>query len=181
MNRSRLAALIAACAAAARRCALARVERFAVIIGNNRGAARRAPLRYAETDARARRTTCCASSAASQPANIVLLRGENADDGPRTLIAINERIRERARRPDAQVDAARVLLGPRRRRALHLGGSALRLTELAQLVRGSAAQLPRWSCSTRAARARSRASRAARVAPPFALPEARPPARASPS
>jgi hypothetical protein len=115
--------------------AWAAVERFAVVVGNNLGAAEDGPLRYAEADA-ARVAAVLRDVGDVRPTNLILLRGDDADTVRRTLIAVNERVR--------MAGDQTVLLvfysGHADAEALHLGSSRLELAELEQLVRGSAAR-----------------------------------------
>ena len=114
--------------------ASAQVERFAVVVGNNLGEPPDVPLRYAEMDA-ARMASVLQEVGGVRPENVVLLQGKDADTVRRALIAVNERVRSAGR--------STVLLvyysGHADSGALHLGSSRLELTELEQLVRGSAA------------------------------------------
>jgi hypothetical protein len=112
----------------------AQVERFAVVVGSDAGSAEDLPLRWAEADA-ARVAAVLQDVGGVRPENLVLLRGTDAGGVRRALIAVNERVRTLGRDTvlfvyySGHADAA----------ALHLGGSALELVELEQLVRGSAA------------------------------------------
>ena len=114
--------------------ALAQVDRYAVVVGNDVGEPPDVPLRYAEMDA-ARVVSVLQEVGGVRPENAVLLQGKDADTVRRALIAVNERVRT-AGRPT-------VLLvyysGHADAGALHLGSSRLDLGELEQLVRGSAA------------------------------------------
>ncbi|MDI1451598.1 caspase family protein [Polyangium sp. 6x1] len=117
--------------------AWARIERFAVLIGNNAGAPGDVELRYAESDA-ARVHEVLKDLGGFPPANMVLLRGEGADTVRATLIAMNDRIRQAAA-PDVQIIAVVYYSGHADATALHLGKTTLDLAQLEQLVRGSAA------------------------------------------
>src|SRR5262249_52709799 len=115
----------------------AEVERYAVLFGDNRGAADEGPLRYAESDA-AKMARVLRELGGFPAENLLLLQGESAPAVQRALIAMNDRIRTRA------AASARVLLlvyysGHADAAALHLAGSELELAQLQQLVRGSAA------------------------------------------
>jgi hypothetical protein len=114
--------------------ALAEVERYAVVVGNDVGQPPAVPLRYAEMDA-ARMASVLQEVGGVRPENTVLLQGKDADTVRRALIAVNERVRTSGR--------STVLLvyysGHADSGALHLGNSRLELGELEQLVRGSAA------------------------------------------
>ena len=114
--------------------AWAEVERFAVVVGNNVGAGEDAALHYAEADA-ARVATVLREVGDVRPANLILLRGEDADTVRRTLIAVNERIRAAG----GQTVLLVFYSGHADAEALHLGSTRLELSELEQLVRGSAA------------------------------------------
>jgi len=72
--------------------AAADVQRFAVIVGNNRGQSDDVQLRYAETDA-AKVSAVLRDLGGFEPANMVLLRGEDADTVRRSLITFNDRVR----------------------------------------------------------------------------------------
>lgn len=116
----------------------ARVERFAVVIGNNLGAASEMPLRFAESDA-ARVLEVLTRLGDFDPLNSVLLRGKDAATVRKTLLAINARIRELVSQPDMQVVLTVYYSGHADGEALHLGGSELPLSELREFARGSAA------------------------------------------
>jgi len=118
--------------------AAAAVERYAVIIGNNRGEHGETELLYAESDA-TRVNDVLRELGGFEPANTVLLRGEDADTVRKTLIAVNDRIRAAMSLPDTQVVLFVYYSGHADADALHLGSSRLGFTELAQLARGSAA------------------------------------------
>ena len=115
--------------------ALAQVERFALIVGNDQGQPPDVGLRYAEADA-AKMASVLAEVGGVRPENLVLLRGQDAGTVRRALISVNDRVR--AAGPET------VLLvyysGHADAGALHLGGTQLELVELEQLVRGSAAR-----------------------------------------
>jgi hypothetical protein len=112
----------------------AQVERFALVLGNDVGQPPDVPLRYAEADA-ARVAAVLQEVGGVRPENLVLLRGRDAETVRRALIAVNERVRAAGRQSvlfvyySGHADAG----------ALHLGATSLELTELEQLVRGSAA------------------------------------------
>ncbi len=116
----------------------ARVQRFAVLVGNNIGQGDDTPLRYAETDAR-KVAEVLRDVGGFEPAEIVVLLGENADSVRRTLISVNDRIRAAASLPDTETLLLVYFSGHADARSLRLGRSRLDLSELAQLVRGSAA------------------------------------------
>ncbi|WP_437925675.1 caspase family protein [Sorangium sp. So ce291] len=116
----------------------ARVERFAVLIGNNAGDKGEVELRYAEDDA-AKMHDVLKDLGGFPPANLVLLRSEGADTVRRTLITMNDRVRAAMSSPDTDVLYLVYYSGHADGNALHLGPAPLSLTEFEQLVRGSAA------------------------------------------
>jgi hypothetical protein len=118
--------------------AAASVERFAVIIGNNRGLADDPTLRYAESDA-ARVFEVLRDIGGFQPVNMVLLRDENAQTVQHTLIAVNDRIRSSITLPDTQAMLFVYYSGHADAEDLHMGRTRLPIQDLAQLARGSAA------------------------------------------
>ncbi|MDQ3368498.1 MAG: caspase family protein [Myxococcota bacterium] len=121
------------------RAAHADVERFAVIIGHNTGAADEQRLRFAETDAE--RVGELLGEVGGIPAeNQVILRGKSADQVRRALIATNERIRS-GQRPGRQAVLVVYYSGHGDAETLHLGDTRFQLRELEALVRGSAAQV----------------------------------------
>lgn len=139
MSRSRLCFVVvtalgwAAFAAPAR----ADTERFAVVIGNNAGAADEQQLRYAESDAQ--RIADVLSDLGGVPSeNQVVLRGKTSDEVRSAIIAMNERIRVGVR---SLADSVLFVYysGHGDADALHLGSSRLPLQELEMLVRGSPA------------------------------------------
>src|SRR5688500_17641237 len=82
--------------------AAADIERFGVFIGNDRGDASDAQLRYAATDAE--RVRDVLQDIGDLPAsNVVFLRDQDAASVRRALIAVNDRIRARTSRPETQV------------------------------------------------------------------------------
>jgi hypothetical protein len=117
----------------------ARVVRFALLVGNNRGAATDVELRHAESET-LRVHDVLKDIGGFAPENSVVLRGENADDVRRALISLNDRIRGVSNAED-QALLFFYYSGHADANALHLGGSTFDLRELEQLVRGSAATL----------------------------------------
>ena len=150
--------------------ALARVERFAVIVGNNRGAADEAPLRYAESDAE-RVYDVLLQIGDVSPVNAVLLRGKDAATVRSALLQINERIRDATSAPDTQVVLLVYYSGHADAGALHLGGTELPITELRQMARGSAANFRLVVLDACRSGALTRV-KGGRRGPPFALPPA---------
>ncbi len=114
------------------------VERYAVIVSNNRGGASDGPLRYATTDAE-RVHDVLRDLGGFEPVNTVVLREEDADTVKSTLIAINDRIRQRIALPDTQVMLFFYYSGHADAEQLHLGPSSLSIRELTQLISGSSA------------------------------------------
>jgi hypothetical protein len=114
------------------------VQRFAVVIGNDRGNSSDIPLRYAASDAQ-RVATVLRDVGGVQPANLVLLRNEDATTVRSTLITFNDRIRSAQASPATQTLLFVYYSGHADAQALRLGGSRFLLEELTQLVRGSAA------------------------------------------
>lgn len=119
-------------------CAHARVERFALVVGNNLGVAGETPLRFAESDAE-RVYEVLTRLGDFNPLNSVLLRGRDAKTLHAALLAINERVREAVAQPDTQAVLAIYYSGHADAEMLHLAGSEFPLAELRQLARGSAA------------------------------------------
>ena len=119
--------------------ARADVERYAVIVGDDTGAADEQRLRFAESDAR-HVAELLGEVGGVPDENQVVLRGKSADQMRRALIATNERIRTGQH---AGRDAVLIVYysGHGDADALHLGDSQLPLRELEALVRGSAAQV----------------------------------------
>lgn len=118
--------------------AAAKVERFAVIVGNDAGRPSEARLKYANSDARKVYDTLrdLGEFASMQ---MVLLNNDTANTVRSTLIAINDRIRASVANPNTQVVLFVYYSGHADDRSLHLGNTDLTIEELSQLVRGSAA------------------------------------------
>lgn len=130
---------LAGCALEARaEAASAEVERFAVVIGNDRGAQNDVPLRYAESDA-AKIANVLQEVGGFRAENVTLLRGRDAPSVMRAIIAMNDRIRSRGSRSGGDSMLLVFYSGHGDRRSLHLGPSRLELLAVEQLVRGSAA------------------------------------------
>jgi hypothetical protein len=117
----------------------AEVERYAVIVGQDTGAADEQRLRFAESDAQ-HVAELLGEVGGVPDENQVVLRGKSAEQMRRALIATNERIRTGH---NAGRDAVLIVYysGHGDADALHLGDSQLPLRELEALVRGSAAQV----------------------------------------
>jgi len=125
-----LAGALALWPAAAR----SQVARFALVVGNDAGQPPDLALRWAESDA-ARVAAVLEEVGGVRPENLVLLRGQDAGTVRRALIAVNDRIRAG---PGPAVLVV-YYSGHADAGGLHLGASSLELSELEQLVRGSAA------------------------------------------
>jgi hypothetical protein len=151
--------------------ALARVERFAVIIGNNEGSTTDSPLRYAQADAQ-RIYDVLHDLGGFEPVNMVLLRNERADTVLSTLIAINDRIRQAITVPETQAVLMVYYSGHADAEALHLRGTALPIVELARLASGSAASFRLVVLDACRSGSLTRA-KGGRVTEPFALAEER--------
>jgi hypothetical protein len=147
----------------------ARVERYAVLVGNNQGTAGDTPLRYAESDA-SRMYDVLHDLGGFAPANTVLLRAEDSATVRSTLIAVNDRIRQAQALPDTQTVLLVYYSGHADADDLHLGDGKLAIGELAQLVRGSAATFRLLVLDACRSGALTR-TKGGRVKQPFALPE----------
>lgn len=73
----------------------AEITRYAVIVGNDAGAAGEATLRYAETDA-SKVFDVLSALGDFEPENMVLLQGRGGSELSRVLISMNARIWEPA-------------------------------------------------------------------------------------
>ncbi|MEQ8563696.1 MAG: caspase family protein [Deltaproteobacteria bacterium] len=109
-------------------------QRFAVVIGNNRGAKTERPLRYAERDANTfahvlRRHGDWAAE------NTVVLLGESERSIRRALLEVNARIREER----AHTTLVVYYSGHASEEGLHLGDRTMSYRELRAIMRGSAA------------------------------------------
>lgn len=118
--------------------ALARVERFALIVGNNRGLPSEPELRYAQSDARKVQETL-RDIGGFAPFNSVLLEGNDPATFRQALIDINDRVRSLRSEPDTQVVLFVYYSGHADNRDLHMGPDRLSIAEVSKLVRGSAA------------------------------------------
>lgn len=150
------------------RVAEARIVRYAVVVGNNAGAAGDAPLRYAESDA-SRVEEVLRDLGGFAPANIVLLRGDNAETVRSTLIEVNERVRAAVATPGDQALLFVYYSGHADAQSLHLGSTELAVSQLSQLVRGSAATFRMLVLDACNSGAITRL-KGGRSAPPFELP-----------
>ena len=114
--------------------ARAEPNRFAVVIGSNRGDRDEVVLRYAESDAE-RVGTVLRTLGGFQPENVVALSDLGAAEVRRALIGINARVRQLGG------DSLMIVYysGHADAEALHLGGTRLSMDELRDLVTGSSA------------------------------------------
>ena len=117
--------------------ARAAVDCYAVLVGNDAGAADEPRLRFAETDA-VKLHDALRELGDFPPENLVLLRGERPASARGALIAVNDRVRDSVA-AGRQVVLLVYYSGHADADALHLGDGRLPLRELEQLVRGSAA------------------------------------------
>jgi caspase domain-containing protein len=120
------------------RLARAAIERFAVLVGDDKGDGPDTDLRYAESDA-SKMYDVLKDLGGFTPANMVLLRGETAPVVQQTLIAVNDRVRAAMSHDGAEVVLFVYFSGHADAGALHMAGTRLDLSQLEQLVRGSAA------------------------------------------
>jgi hypothetical protein len=118
--------------------AAAKIERFAVLIGDNLGAKDDVELRYAESDA-GRMYDVLKDLGGFPPTNVIVLRGEPADVIRQTLITMNDRVRQAMTSPDTQALFVVYYSGHADAAALHAAGTQLEVRQVEQLVRGSAA------------------------------------------
>jgi len=114
------------------------VQRFAIVVGNNEGDGSDAALRYAESDAM-RVYEVLRDLGSFVPANMLLLKGEDARTLEDTIIAVNERVRLALSQPGSQVMLLVYYSGHADADALHLGRTRLPTRRLSQLINGSAA------------------------------------------
>jgi hypothetical protein len=137
---TRAALAVCACAVlAVSATARAEIERYAIVVGHDVGAADEQRLRYAQADA-TRVAELLTELGGVRPENEVVMRGAPAGQVRRALIGLNERIRtdQRSGR-DAMLFV--YYSGHGDADALHLGDTRLELRELEALVRGSSAQV----------------------------------------
>ena len=118
--------------------ARADVQRFALIIGNNVGHREDTDLAYAESDAR-KVHAVLRELGGFQAHDMLLLLGEDAASVRRALIALNDRVRSAAGEPESETLLFVYYSGHADAGALRLGSERVELSELKQLVRGSAA------------------------------------------
>jgi uncharacterized caspase-like protein len=121
-------------AAGAPRAARADANRFAIVIGSNAGDADEPTLRFAESDAE-RVGGVLRALGGFQPENVITLTDLRAAEVRRALISLNARVRALAG------DSLMIVYysGHADADALHLAGTHLPMTELRDLVSGSAA------------------------------------------
>ncbi len=116
----------------------ARAEtRWALVIGNDRGLSHEVDLAYAEADAK-KMHALLRELGGVAPENATLLLGEDAATARRTLVSLNDRIRQSN---PAQATLIVYYSGHADEAALHMGETSFELSELEALVRGSSAAL----------------------------------------
>jgi hypothetical protein len=147
--------------------ASARVQRFAIIAGNDHGRAGEEPLRYAVQDAQ-KVYEVLRDLGGFEPSSMVLLRNEDANTFRATLIELNDRIRHALAGPDDQAVLFVYYSGHADADNLHLGGSDFPVHELSQLVSGSAATFRLLVVDACRSGALTRL-KGGRIRPPFAL------------
>jgi hypothetical protein len=111
-------------------------ERLAVVLGNNVGEQSEMPLRFAEDDA-VRVADALVAVSGFDAGDVSVLRGANVSAARRTVLAMNERLRQ-TQSPDSTLVV--YYSGHSDAQALHLGDSSFPLRELEQLVRSSSAR-----------------------------------------
>lgn len=117
--------------------ALAQVARYAVVIGDNRGAPGELPLQYAEADAD--KLAGVLNTLGRVPAdNLVRLQAPSTEEAQRALIDMNARIRSETG-PGRDSLLLVYYSGHADAEALHLGAERLELSLLKGLVQGSSA------------------------------------------
>ncbi|MBP9113540.1 MAG: caspase family protein, partial [Polyangiaceae bacterium] len=119
--------------------ALARVTRYAILVGNNRGAKDEAELKYAETEA-SKLHEVLRDVGSFAAINTVVLRGESPETFEATLLTFNERIRASVQSGDETMLFV-YFSGHADAEALHMNGGQFPIQKLEQLVRGSSATL----------------------------------------
>jgi len=108
------------------------VQRYAVVIGSDLGAAEEEPLRYAERDAE-RVADVLTRLGDVPPQDLVLLKGRGADQVRRVLADVADRVnRDRVGGAEAMVFV--YYSGHADAASLHLAGTELPLTELKQVL-----------------------------------------------
>jgi hypothetical protein len=117
----------------------AAIERFAILAGNDSGARDEPNLRFAEADAE-KLGQALIDVGDFPPENVLVLKGRDAAALRRAIIALNDRIRARTETPGVEPLLLVYFSGHADTRSIHLGDSALELSEIEQLVRGSAAK-----------------------------------------
>jgi hypothetical protein len=149
--------------------AQARVQRFAIVIGNNQGLPGDGALRYAESDA-SRMNDVLLELGSFEPVNVVLLAGKSASTLRSTLITLNDRIRATVSLPNTQVMLFVYYSGHADAENLHMGESLFGIAELAELVRGSAASFRLLILDACRSGALTRV-KGGRITAPFGMPE----------
>jgi hypothetical protein len=115
---------------------MAHAERLAVVVGNNQGQRGETPLSFAEDDAM-RMADALVAVGGFAASDVGVLRGTNATEARRSILSMNERLRQTPA-PDSMLVV--YYSGHSDAQALHLGTSELPLRELELLVRSSSAR-----------------------------------------
>lgn len=150
--------------------AQARVERYALVVGSQRGAAEQVPLQYALRDAE-RMYEVLRDLGGFDPSHMLSLSNTSAESMRAALIDLNDKIRQARDQPDTQVILVVYYSGHGDVQKLQLGGTELPLPELTQLVRGSAADFRLLILDAcRAGSITETRAKGGRVVDPFALP-----------
>lgn len=113
-------------------------RRYAVVIGNDRGARSERPLSYAERDALRFSEVMRQYGGVAAENNVVLL-GETSKSIRRALLEVNARIRAESVGSDVHTTLVVYYSGHASERGLHLGGDRLGYDELRAIMRGSPA------------------------------------------
>lgn len=113
-------------------------QRYALIIGNNRGLADDVRLRFAQADAQ-RMARLLVSLGGFPEENTTVLKDRRAAVVRRALLSVNERIRRDVDGSSRQVVLFVYYSGHADAQALHLSGTTLEVDELRKMVVGSAA------------------------------------------
>ena len=148
----------------------ARVERYALVVGSQRGSAEQVPLQYAVRDAE-RVYEVLRDLGGFDPSHMLTLPNASAASMRAALIDLNDRIRQATEQPDTQVILVVYYSGHGDVQKLQLNGTELPLPELTQLVRGSAADFRLLILDAcRAGSITETRAKGGRVVDPFALP-----------
>lgn len=117
----------------------AQIERYALVVGDNRGEPDEERLRFASQDAQ-RVYDVLREVGGFHAENMVLLKDERAETVRRALISLNDRIRTQSA-GGTQSELLVYYSGHADRTTLHMERTSLETQEVAELVRGSSATL----------------------------------------